>query len=200
MEMLRRVLKLFDERADYVRAAGPDRRIAGAHSRHHSHSRTYEFQRLSGRTLLAFEPVGVCALITPWNFPVLQIVTKVMLALATGCTIVLKPSEYASISSTWEEMLGPVVSLIPFDGADEAVQIAKDSPCGLAAYLQSKDLGVAKPVASKLRAGQVMINHPPWDASVPVGGFKQSDNGRECGEFGFEAFLEIKAIRGLHED
>jgi aldehyde dehydrogenase (NAD+) len=99
-----------------------------------------------------------------------------------------------------EEMFGPVVSLIPYDGADEAVQIANDTPYGLAAYLQSKDLGVAKRVASKLRAGQVMINNPAWDASAPFGGFKQSGNGRECGEFGFEAFLEVKAIGGLHGD
>ncbi|TIT80674.1 MAG: aldehyde dehydrogenase family protein [Mesorhizobium sp.] len=409
LEMLRRVLALFDERAEelarlttlemgapitFARQA----QIAGSRAHIADTIRIlehYEFERLAGRTMLAFEPVGVCALITPWNFPVLQIVTKVMPALASGCTIVLKPSEYAPISPMLfaevlhdagvppgvfnlingdgptvgealsshpdvdmvsftgstragvqvaknaadtvkrvhqelggnsanilmpdvdlepavtsgvlgayrnagqsctaptrmlvprqlhekaigmakraaesviigdvndeattlgpvmnerqfervnsliesavqegatlvtggpgrpsslnrgffvkptvfghvtadmtvarEEMFGPVVSLIPYDSVDEAIEITNDTPYGLAAYLQTKDLGAAKRVASKLRAGQVMINYPAWDASAPFGGFKQSGNGRECGEFGFEAFLEVKAIGGLHE-
>jgi aldehyde dehydrogenase (NAD+) len=109
LEMLRRVLKLFDKRAEefaqlttlemgapitFARQA----QIAGSRAHVADTIRIlehYEFERLAGRTLLGFEPVGVWALITPWNFPVLQIVTKVMPALATGCTIVLKPSEYA---------------------------------------------------------------------------------------------------------
>jgi aldehyde dehydrogenase (NAD+) len=106
----------------------------------------------------------------------------------------------ADMTVAQEEMFGPVVSLIPYDSVDEAIEITNDTPYGLAAYLQSKDPCMARRVASKLRAGQVMINHPAWDASAPFGGFKQSGNGRECGEFGFEAFLEVKAIGGLHED
>lgn len=409
LALLRRVLALFDERAEefarlttlemgapitFARQA----QIAGSRAHIADTIRIlehYEFERLSGRTLLAFEPVGVCALITPWNFPVLQIITKVMPALATGCTVVLKPSEYAPISPMLfaevlheagvpagvfnlingdgatvgeamsrhhdvdmvsftgstragvqvaknaadtvkrvhqelggnsanilmpdvdldptvtrgvlaayrnagqsctaptrmlvprhlhdaaldvarraaetvligdvydeattlgpvmnarqfervnelidsgvreratlatggtgrpanlnrgyfirptvfghvtpnmtvarEEIFGPVVSLIPYDDLDDAVAIANDTPYGLAAYIQGKDLGTAKRVASRLRAGQVMINAPVWDASAPFGGFKQSGNGRECGEFGFEAFLEVKAIGGLYE-
>lgn len=353
----------------------------------------YEFERTAGPTVLSLEPVGVCALITPWNFPVLQIVTKVMPALATGCTVILKPSEYAPISpmlfaeildeagfppgvfnlingdgptvgeamarhpgvdmvsftgstragvqvaksaadtvkrvhqelggnsanilvdgidlesavtkgvigayrnagqsctaptrmlvprhlhdeavghalkaaqsvalgdvtdenvmlgpvmnerqfervkelidktvgegatlvtggssrpaslnrgyfvqptvladvtpemtSAREEIFGPVVSLIPYDSVDDAVTIANDTPYGLAAYLQCADLSLAKNIAKRLRAGQVMINYPGWDVSAPFGGFKQSGNGRECGEAGFEAFTELKAIGGL---
>ncbi|WP_429809061.1 aldehyde dehydrogenase family protein [Ensifer sp. B1-9] len=407
--VLRRVLELFDERAEEfaqlttLEMGAPinfsrNAQIAGSRAHIADTIRIlehYEFERLSGRTVLSMEPVGVCALITPWNFPVLQIVTKVMPALATGCTIVLKPSEYAPISPMLfaevlhdagvpagvfnlingdgptvgealsahpdidmvsftgstragvqiaknaadtvkrvhqelggnsaniiapdvdleaavtkgvlgayrnagqsctaptrmlvprqlhdqavpiakraaesvvvgdvndetttlgpvmnerqfervnsiideavregatlvtggsgrpsslnrgyfvkptvfanvtpsmviarEEIFGPVVSLIPYDTLEEAIEITNDTPYGLAAYLQSKDLGTAKRIASKLRAGQVMINHPAWDASAPFGGFKQSGNGRECGEFGFEAFLEVKAIGGLHE-
>ena len=45
-----------------------------------------------------------------------------------------------------------------------------------------------------------MINNPTWQASAPFGGYKQSGNGRECGEFGLEAFLEVKAVGGLAED
>ena len=409
LSVLRRVLELFDKHAEELaqlttcEMGAPimfARRAQIAGSRAHIADAIrilehYEFERQSGRTLLSFEPVGVCALITPWNFPVLQIVTKVLPALSTGCTIVLKPSEYAPISpmlfaeildeagvppgvfnlingdgptvgealsrhpdldmisftgstragaqvaknaadtvkrvhqelggnsanivlpdvdlepvvtrgvlaayrnagqsctaptrmlvprrfheqavhiarraaesvvvddvfneattlgpvmnehqfervnmlieaglregatlvaggpgrpSTMDrgyfvkptvfanvrpemtiakqEIFGPVVSLIPYDGVDEAVEITNDSPYGLAAYVQSRDLEVAKRVASRLRAGQVMINDPFWDASAPFGGFKQSGNGRECGEYGFEAFLEVKAIGGLHE-
>lgn len=98
-----------------------------------------------------------------------------------------------------EEIFGPVVSLIPYDTLEEAIEITNNTPYGLAAYLQCTDLGVAKKVASRLRVGQVMINHPVWDALAPFGGYKQSGNGRECGEFGFEAFVEVKAVGGLYE-
>jgi aldehyde dehydrogenase (NAD+) len=60
--------------------------------------RTYEFSRLSGSTMIVREPVGVAALITPWNWPLNQIVCKVAPALAAGCTVVLKPSEIAPVS------------------------------------------------------------------------------------------------------
>jgi aldehyde dehydrogenase (NAD+) len=59
----------------------------------------YEFETLKGTTLVAREPIGVCAFITPWNWPINQIATKVAPALATGCTMVLKPSEVAPMSA-----------------------------------------------------------------------------------------------------
>ena len=59
---------------------------------------TYEFSRRRGGSLVVEEPIGVCALITPWNWPLNQIVCKVAPALAAGCTIVLKPSEIAPLS------------------------------------------------------------------------------------------------------
>ena len=59
---------------------------------------TYEFSRLRGTSLIVKEPIGVAALITPWNWPLNQIVCKVAPALAAGCTVVLKPSEIAPIS------------------------------------------------------------------------------------------------------
>jgi len=59
---------------------------------------SYEFSRLKGTSLIAREPVGVAALITPWNWPLNQIVCKVAPALAAGCTAILKPSEIAPIS------------------------------------------------------------------------------------------------------
>ncbi|PYY72471.1 aldehyde dehydrogenase family protein [Pseudomonas jessenii] len=60
---------------------------------------TYEFESLCGNALIRRQPVGVCGLITPWNWPLLQIMTKVAPALATGCTVVWKPSEYSSFSA-----------------------------------------------------------------------------------------------------
>lgn len=409
LAILDRVLALFDERAeDFARLTTLEmgapitfsREAQIASSRAHIADtirilQTYEFDRISGPRLLAEEPIGVCALITPWNYPVLQIVTKVMPALATGCTIVLKPSEYAPISpmlfaevlhdaglppgvfnmingdgptvgeamarhpevdmvsftgstragvqvakiaadtvkrvhqelggnsanivtddvdletvvtkgvlaaftnagqsctaptrmlvprhlqkqaveyakqatesmvlgdvndervnlgpvmnerqfnrvnqlinktvqegatlvsggsgrpkemnkgffvqptvladvtpdmsAAREEMFGPVVSIISYEDIDQAISIANDTPYGLAAYLQCQNLEVARKIAGKLRAGQVNINHPIWESSAPFGGYKQSGNGRECGEAGFQAFLELKAIGGLNE-
>lgn len=60
----------------------------------------FQFEELKGSTLMRKEPVGVCGLITPWNWPMNQIVTKVAPALATGCAMVLKPSEWHHSSHT----------------------------------------------------------------------------------------------------
>lgn len=61
--------------------------------------RTYPFETWEGKTLVSREPIGVCALIAPWNWPAGTIMTKLAPALATGCTVVLKPSEYAPYSA-----------------------------------------------------------------------------------------------------
>ncbi|MGH8781344.1 aldehyde dehydrogenase family protein [Paraburkholderia sp.] len=349
----------------------------------------FEFERTRGGTTLVMEPVGVCGLITPWNFPVLQIITKLIPALAVGCTVVLKPSEYSPLSAMYlaellhdadvppgvfnlvngdgatvgaamsshpgldmvsftgstragvlvakaaadtvkrvhqelggnsaniilpdadlqtavkagvhaayrnagqsctapgrmlvhrshyeqavvlakeaaegfrcgnvfdqgtqlgpvvneaqfnrarslidsamsdgatlvtggtdlpagiekgyfiqptvfanvtpdmriakDETFAPIVSLIAYESVDEAIDIANDTPYGLAGYVQGSDVTASK-VASRLRVGQVQINQPQWDPSAPFGGYKQSGNGRECGEAGFEAYLEVKAV------
>ncbi|WEK41476.1 MAG: aldehyde dehydrogenase family protein [Candidatus Brevundimonas colombiensis] len=63
------------------------------------HARTFEFNRPMGSTMVRMVPIGVCALITPWNFPVSTITCKVAPALAVGCTMVLKPSEFSPISA-----------------------------------------------------------------------------------------------------
>jgi aldehyde dehydrogenase (NAD+) len=60
---------------------------------------TFAFEEALGTTLLRHEPIGVCVLITPWNWPMNQIATKVAPALAAGCTMVLKPSELAPIDA-----------------------------------------------------------------------------------------------------
>jgi aldehyde dehydrogenase (NAD+) len=85
-----------------------------------------------------------------------------------------------------QEIFGPVLCVIPYDSVDEAVRIANDTVYGLGAHVQSQDVDAARAVASRIRAGQVHINHPAWDPHAPFGGYKRSGNGREYGVHGFE--------------
>ena len=94
-----------------------------------------------------------------------------------------------------EEIFGPVLTVIPHDGDDDAVRIANDSPYGLSGTVYGGDAERAAGVAARLRAGTVNVNGGVWySADVPFGGYKQSGNGREMGIAGFEEYLEIKAI------
>jgi aldehyde dehydrogenase (NAD+) len=93
-----------------------------------------------------------------------------------------------------EEIFGPVLSIIPYKTEEEAIEIANDSPYGLAAYVSSSDHERAVRVASQIDAGRVCINGFSHDPLVPFGGFKQSGIGREYGVYGLEAYLEPKAI------
>lgn len=61
--------------------------------------KNYKFDEVRGSTMIQREPIGVCGLITPWNFPVILMMAKVAPAIATGCTMVLKPSEYSPFSA-----------------------------------------------------------------------------------------------------
>ena len=95
-----------------------------------------------------------------------------------------------------EEVFGPVLSIVGYDDEEDAIRIANDSIYGLAAYISSSNLERARRVARRLRVGDVHINFPAWDTRAPFGGFKQSGNGREYGEFGLDDFLETKAVIG----
>lgn len=98
-----------------------------------------------------------------------------------------------------EEIFGPVLCIIAYDTVDEAVAIANDTVYGLGAHVQGQDLDLARAVASRIRAGQVHLNHPAWNPMAPFGGYKRSGNGREYGVQGFEEYLETKAIIGFGE-
>lgn len=98
-----------------------------------------------------------------------------------------------------EEIFGPVLCIIAYDTVDEAVAIANDTVYGLGAHVQGQDLELARAVASRIRAGQVHLNHPAWNPMAPFGGYKRSGNGREYGVQGFEEYLETKAIVGFGE-
>jgi aldehyde dehydrogenase (NAD+) len=95
-----------------------------------------------------------------------------------------------------EEIFGPVLCILPYEDEDDAVRIANDSDYGLAAYV-SGPIARARGVASRLRAGQVLLNRARFDPSAPFGGYRMSGNGREFGEWGLQEFLETKAIVGF---
>jgi aldehyde dehydrogenase (NAD+) len=96
-----------------------------------------------------------------------------------------------------EEIFGPVLSVIPYESEQQAIEIANDTVYGLAAYVQSGNIEHARAVARQMRAGQVHVNYPDWDTAAPFGGYKQSGNGREYADWGMHEFLELKAIIGF---
>lgn len=112
----------------------------------------------------------------------------------------IRPTVFGNVSNDMtiarEEIFGPVLSILPYETEEQAIEIANDTPYGLAAYVQSGDLGHARKVAARLRAGSVFINYPEWDLFAPFGGFKQSGNGREYADWAIHDFLEIKGIVG----
>jgi len=112
----------------------------------------------------------------------------------------VKPTVFANVNPSMtiarDEIFGPVLALMPYRDEEEAIAMANDTPFGLAAYVQSGDRERARRVAMRMRAGSVYVNYPAWDPGSPFGGYKQSGNGRECAEWGLEAFLEVKGIVG----
>jgi aldehyde dehydrogenase (NAD+) len=93
-----------------------------------------------------------------------------------------------------EEVFGPVLVLIPYKNEQEAIDIANDSIYGLSGYISAKDTNRALSIAKDIRTGMVHINHAWVDSAAPFGGYKQSGNGREWGEYGLEEFQEVKAV------
>ncbi|HUF44446.1 MAG TPA: aldehyde dehydrogenase family protein [Aestuariivirgaceae bacterium] len=112
----------------------------------------------------------------------------------------VRPTVFADVTNSMtiarEEIFGPVLVMIPFESEEEAIDIANDTPYGLAAYVQSADQERARKVAGRLRAGNVHINGESLPDGSPFGGYKQSGNGREGGVWGLMEFLEVKAIGG----
>ncbi|CRL98306.1 3-succinoylsemialdehyde-pyridine dehydrogenase [Pseudomonas sp. 24 R 17] len=112
-----------------------------------------------------------------------------------------RPTVFSEVATAMriaqEEIFGPVLCIIAYDTVDEAVAIANDTVYGLGAHVQGQDLELARAVASRIRAGQVHLNYPAWNPMAPFGGYKRSGNGREYGIYGFEEYLETKAIVGF---
>ncbi|WP_284466975.1 aldehyde dehydrogenase family protein [Actinomadura madurae] len=92
-----------------------------------------------------------------------------------------------------EEIFGPVLAVLEFDGIDEAVRLANDTEYGLAAALWTSDLTTAHRVSRALRAGTVWVNcYEEGDMSVPFGGVKQSGNGRDKSLHALDKYLDLK--------
>ena len=84
-----------------------------------------------------------------------------------------------------EEIFGLVLSILPYQNEDEAIEIANDTPYGLS-LCPIWRCGPRAAVAAKIRSGNVHVNGSGADFNAPFGGYKQSGNGREWGELGFE--------------
>jgi aldehyde dehydrogenase (NAD+) len=93
-----------------------------------------------------------------------------------------------------EEIFGPVLSIMAYDTEEDAIRIANDTVYGLSGGVWSGEVEHARAVAKRLRTGQVAINGGSFNPHAPFGGYKQSGNGREWGPFGFEEYLEVKAV------
>ena len=110
----------------------------------------------------------------------------------------VEPTLLASVDNSMrvarEEIFGPVMAVIAYDGDEAAVAIANDSPYGLSGSVWSADEDRALAVARRIRTGMVSINGRPQAFGTPFGGFKQSGVGREMGPEGFRAYLEVKSI------
>jgi len=122
--------------------------------------KTFEFEERRGASRLSLEPVGVCALITPWNWPMNQVAAKVVPALAAGCTMVLKPSEFSPFSAAiWAEVLheagvpAGVFNLINGTGPEVGAALAAHPDVDMVSFTGSTRAGteVAKIAATTVK-------------------------------------------------
>ena len=161
--------------------------------------KTYRFDELKGTTLITREPIGVCAFITPWNWPINQIACKVAPALAVGCTMVLKPSEIAPFSAyIWTEILhaagvpAGVFNLVNGDGMGVGSALSGHSDVDMVSFTGSTRAGIAvaknaadtvKRVAQELGGKSPNIVLPDADLVKAVTGGVQSvmmNSGQSC--------------------
>ncbi len=147
----------------------------------------FKFEELKGSTLMRKEPIGVCGLITPWNWPMNQIVTKVAPALAAGCTMVLKPSEFAPLSAyLFAEILhgagvpAGVFNLVNGDGPTVGAAIAAHPDVAMVSFTGSTRAGVAvanaaaatvKRVTQELggKSANIILDDADFSAAVKQG-------------------------------
>ncbi|MEE2729423.1 MAG: aldehyde dehydrogenase family protein [Pseudomonadota bacterium] len=161
--------------------------------------KTYEFDEVRGNHRLHKEPIGVCALITPWNWPINQIACKVAPALATGCTMVLKPSEVAPIDAMIfaeivdEAGLPPgVFNLVNGDGAGVGSALTSHPDVDMVSFTGSTRAGVAiaktaadtvKRVAQELggKSANIILDDADFESAV-AGGVKGCfmNSGQSC--------------------
>jgi aldehyde dehydrogenase (NAD+) len=159
----------------------------------------FEFEEMRGRTQIRREPVGVCGLITPWNWPMNQIGCKVAPALAAGCTMVLKPSEVAPISAhVFAEALAEagvpkgVFNLVDGDGPTVGEAIARHPGIDMVSFTGSTRAGIAvakaaadtvKRVSQELggKSANIILDDADLNAAVKHGVLAMMNNtGQSC--------------------
>jgi aldehyde dehydrogenase (NAD+) len=110
----------------------------------------------------------------------------------------VRPTVFADVDNRMriaqEEIFGPVLAVIPYDGVDEAVRIANDSEYGLAGSVWTADEDAGRDVARRVRTGTYGVNKYSMDFNAPFGGFKSSGVGREFGPEGIDEYVEFKTI------
>ena len=111
----------------------------------------------------------------------------------------VNPTVFSGVAETMkiarEEIFGPFLSVIPFDGVQEAARIASATEFGLAAGVWTRDSAKAHALAARLRAGTVWINtYNRFDAASPYGGYKQSGFGRENGRAVLDELTQLKSV------
>ena len=100
-----------------------------------------------------------------------------------------------SMDIFYEETFGPIAPVIPFDTEEEVIEMANDTPYGLASYVYTRDIGRAFRVAEQLQFGIVGVNDiNPTSAAAPFGGIKESGQGREGGANGIDEYLDVKLV------
>src|SRR3984957_12968262 len=147
----------------------------------------FKFDELKGSTLMRKEPIGVCGLITPWNWPMNQIVCKVAPALAAGCTTVLKPSEMAPLSAylfaqiLHEAAFSPgVFNLVNGDGPTVGAAIASHPDVAMVSFTGSTRAGVvvamaAAPTVKRVtqelggKSANILLDDADFEKVVPQG-------------------------------
>lgn len=123
--------------------------------------------------------------------------TDMPAGLSTGNYVL--PTIFADVTNDMiiaqEEIFGPVLVMIKYSTIDQAVEIANDTPYGLAAAVWAGDKDKATTIARRIRAGQCAINGGDANHEVPFGGYKESGNGREFGNEGLHEYCELKALQ-----
>ncbi len=113
----------------------------------------------------------------------------------------VEPTIFADVENSFtiarEEIFGPVLAVIPYEGADQAVAIANDSEFGLGGSVWTGDHERGEAVARRVQTGSIGINHYAIDPAAPFGGVKGSGIGRELGPEGLMAYLQLQSIYEL---
>ncbi len=111
----------------------------------------------------------------------------------------VRPTVFSEVSNDMtiarEEIFGPVLSILPYDTEEEAVEMANDTPYGLSGGVSAGSKERATAFARRIRTGQIEVNNGAFNPSAPFGGYKRSGYGREYGVHGFEEFLQVKSMQ-----